>query len=79
MIFTAGAFQETYYTLSATRSFALLARGLKFSSSSSGSIGFLYTLLSVCLKPQTHIGASLGQVQPFSLAAMPVFNYSVLK
>ena len=61
-------------TLSATRSFALRERGFVFISSSDGSIGFLFTLFNVCTKPQVHTGASRGQVQPFSRAAIAVFT-----
>ena len=61
-------------TLSATLSFALRERGLLSSSSLEGSIGFLLTDLSVLTKPQVHTGASLGQVQPFSRAAIPLLT-----
>ena len=40
-------------------------------SSALGRIGFRLTLLSVFTKPQVQIGASRGQVQPFSRAAIP--------
>ena len=34
-------------------------------------MGLRETLFKLCLKPQVQMGASRGQVQPFSLAAMP--------
>ena len=37
-------------------------------------MGFLVTLRSVCTKPQVQIGASRGQVQPFSRRAIPVLT-----
>ena len=37
-------------------------------------MGLRLTLLSVLTKPQVHTGASRGQVQPFSRAAMPDFT-----
>ena len=39
-----------------------------------GRMGFLETLLRLCLKPHMHTGASRGQVQPFSLAFIPTLT-----
>ena len=53
---------------------ALRERGFLFISSSLGKMGLRLTLLSVLTKPQVQTGASRGQVQPFSLAAIPDFT-----
>ena len=54
--------------LSATLSFALLARGLSWTSASPGTTGFRVRTFIVGFRPQAQRGKSEGQMQPFSSA-----------